>query len=218
MKHIILFESFKSDRKWPLLSVHHYYDYSGPIKGKDIIRDGFENLVKNNAFLSAWFDDYGKAFDDEIGYDIFDDDFFWGHTDENIYPIMSDLKREGIDDILFMDLYAITFAEICNNILNEDPSFKRDFDAEDEVSAISQGVEDLSSFIDSPKIISGIKKARKKAIDELVSKGHMDWEGKDIYDIEELKSHQDFPPYKNYMPMQSGIQIARKRSGLIPWD
>ena len=222
MKWIKLFEDFKnSNEVWPLLGVYSHYDYTGPIKGGDVIKEGFQSLVEKNAFLRAWFDDYGKSFDDDIGdYDIFDDDFFWGHTDENISLIIDTLKSEGIVDVLWMDLSAITFAEILNRILASDPSFKKDFDAEDEESSISQGIEDLSFLIDYPKVINGIKKARKKAIEDLMTKGHNHWRGMEVQEIEELKSNPDFPPYKYFIPMQSGIDLARRRYPLsrFPWD
>ena len=199
---------------WPLLGVHQYYHYTGPIKGSDIIKNGFQEMVEKNAFLRAWFDDYGRSFDKEDpDYDIYDDDFFWGHTDENIYGIKDILKNDGIDDITLMDLYSIIFAEILNSILYIDPLFKKDFDAEDEQSAISQGVEDLTFLIDYPIIIAGIKKAREKSIENIISKGHSNWEGLGIDDIKELKSHPDFPPFKGWFPATSGMDIARKRSG-----
>jgi len=221
MKHIKLFEAFNNNETWPLLGVYNHYDYTGPIRGKDVIKEGFQLLVEKNAFLKSWFDDYGKSFDEEEeDYDIFDDDFFWGHTDENISPIIRYLEEEGIRDLLWMDLSSITFAEILNRILSEDPSFKKDFGSEDEESSISQGIEDLSFLIDYPTIINGIKKARKKSIEDLISKGHSDWKGMDVQEIEELKSNPDFPPYKYFIPMQSGIDLARKRYPLsrFPWD
>ena len=60
MKWIKLFEDFKnSNEVWPLLGVYSHYDYTGPIKGGDVIKEGFQSLVEKNAFLRAWFDDYG---------------------------------------------------------------------------------------------------------------------------------------------------------------
>ena len=220
MKYIKLFEAFGQSEKWPLLGVHRHYDYTGPIKGADIIENGFQFLVENNPFLRAWFEDYARSFDAELtDYDIFDDDFFWGHTDENIYNIQNYLKNDGIADILQMDLYSIIFSEILNTILSYDPNYKKDLDAEDEMSAILQGVEDLSFLIDESNIIGKIKNARKKAIDDLISKEHRDWKGLSVDKVEELKLNPDYPPYKSFMPMQSGIDTARKRyPPSFPWD
>ena len=218
MKHIELFESFNSFEKWPLLGVNRYYNYTGPIKGSDIIQNGFQSVVENNQFLRAWFEDYGRSFDPELtDYDIFDDDFFWGHTDENIYDIKNHLEDEGITDILQMDLYSIIHAEILNAILSYDPNYKKDFDYEDETSAILQGIEDLSFLIDKSNIIEKIKNSRKKAIEDLISKGHKEWKGKGVQEIEDLKLHPDFPPFEEYTPMQSGIVLDRRRSGGSNW-
>jgi hypothetical protein len=203
---------------WPLLGVHRYYNYTGPIKGSDIIKKGFKVVVEGNAFLRAWFDDYGKSLDPGLSdYDIFDEELFWGHTDENLFGIMKALERDGIDDITHMDLYSIVFAEISNTILSIDPSFKKDA-AENEISAIMNGIEDITFLIDSPNVITGIKGARKKAIENLIAEGHRDWKGLDIYDLDELESHPDFPPFDIWTPDIEGIDIARKRSGITPWN
>ena len=219
MKHIELFESFSSFEKWPLLGVNRHYNYTGPIKGSDIIQNGFQSVVENNPFLRAWFEDYGRSFDPELtDYDIFDDDFFWGHTDENIYGIKDHLEDEGIVDILEMDLYSIIHAEILNTILSYDPNYKKDFDYVDEIGAILQGIEDLSFLIDKPNIIEKIKNSRKKAIEDLISKGHREWKGRRVHEIANLKLHPDFPPFEEYTPMQSGIDLARRRSMGISWE
>ena len=53
-----------------------------------------------------------------------------------------------------------------------------------------------------------------------MTKGHNDWKGMEVQEIEELKSNPDFPPYKYFIPMQSGIDLARRRYPLsrFPWD
>ena len=191
--------------------------------------------------MKAWFSDYLKAsygsendFEDTYpdgDYDMFkDNEYFWGHTDENIYLESGELifSDEGIIDLTYQDLYCIIMAEVCNSILLSDPDYRKgnisNYYIKGEISSyedtLGNEVENLFDLIDLKKIGEGVKKARKKSIQNLIDKGHSDWKGMRVDDlIEELKNDPDFPPYKTHTPNEyTWGRETYKPNGVVRWD